>query len=213
MALSQTRRMEEAGDTMSSLWALRTTRNREILRLLIPEDGPVQMRLVARKLAAREQGTPIGELDNSVITNLKADLCQARLPKLHEAGLVEWQSGPGLVTTTEQTMADSGVRLVLQLQSDREADAVIRTLTSPRRKAVLEHLYQSDTELTCTEIAAHLVEDRDEQVELELLDASLHHTTLHELDDGGFIEYNLATETATITPRGQKVCNFSDALA
>lgn len=213
MALSQTRHTQEVGNNMSSLRTLRAARNRDLLRLLIPEDDPIPMVVLARRLAAHERGKPVSKVDASAISDIEADFCQARLPNLHKANLVEWRPGPGVVDTTERVFEDRRVRLVLQLQSDADADSVIRTLTSPRRRAVLNHLNQTNSEVTCSELATHLVDSNDESVDVELLDASLHHTTLHELDDAELIDYNASTETASLTPKGQTVCKFTNSLS
>ena len=84
-----------ASSRASTIPALADDRRREILALIESECGPVTPETLARNVAARDAD---GEPSQSRIENVLVQLHHCHLPKLADAGLIEYDRGDGRIT-------------------------------------------------------------------------------------------------------------------
>lgn len=69
---------------------LRSERRRTVLRYLRDEEGPVSVVDLAERVAAREHDTTVRALASAERERVSVSLCHSHLPKLAEAGVVEY---------------------------------------------------------------------------------------------------------------------------
>ncbi|WP_436345052.1 DUF7344 domain-containing protein [Natronorubrum sp. FCH18a] len=80
---------------------LQTFRRRETIRYLLHENGSVRMRDIAEHVAAEEHGTTVADLTSTQRQRVYIPLYQSHLPKLDEAGVIEYDKARGLVRPTD----------------------------------------------------------------------------------------------------------------
>lgn len=80
---------------------LQNKRRRNILRYLMSVDRMVTQAELAEQIAAQENGITVAELDSTQRKRVYVALYQTHLPKLDEAGLVEYNSDRGHVRLTD----------------------------------------------------------------------------------------------------------------
>jgi DNA-binding transcriptional ArsR family regulator len=80
-------------------------RRRFVIRLLKRADGPVAVRDLAQQVAAWENGVSVPELTYKQRKRAYTSLHQTHLPKLKEAGIVEYDSDRGTVSTGDAVAA------------------------------------------------------------------------------------------------------------
>lgn len=76
---------------------LQVRRRRDALRYLKEHDGPVRMRDLAEQVAAWEHDTTVRELRSAQRQRVYIPLYQTHLPKLDDAGVIEYQQSRGIV--------------------------------------------------------------------------------------------------------------------
>jgi hypothetical protein len=81
---------------------LQNQRRRGVLRCLRDVDTTVQMGNLAEQVAAREHDTTVRELTSEQRQRVYIALYQSHLPKLDEAGVVEYEQRRGNVTPTQR---------------------------------------------------------------------------------------------------------------
>ncbi|MFC4552054.1 MULTISPECIES: DUF7344 domain-containing protein [Halorussus] len=79
---------------------LQTERRRNALKYLARHDGPVEMRDMAEQVAAWEYDTTVEGLTSDQRQRVYIGLYQTHLPKLDEAGVVEYNQSRGIVERT-----------------------------------------------------------------------------------------------------------------
>ena len=80
---------------------LQTTRRRDTMRYLHDHDSPVRMRDLAEQVAAWENDTTVEGLSSTQRQRVYIPLYQTHLPKLDEAGVIEYEQSRGVVEATE----------------------------------------------------------------------------------------------------------------
>ena len=81
---------------------LQTRRRRLVLRYLRDREGPHEMRDVAEQVAAWEHDTTLQELRSEERQRVYIALYQTHLPRLDEAGVIEYQQSRGVVEPTDR---------------------------------------------------------------------------------------------------------------
>lgn len=166
--------------------ALADRRRRRCLEALRTHSSPVPERRLASELAP---ATEDDEADESAVRErVLADLVHRHLPKLDAAALVDWNRNDGTVAlASDLPMAESRFRRLLDLDG-AHWDAVVSTLASERRRAVVDVLEDAETSLAGAElarrVAAREAETSPSAVPDEAVRAvriSLHHVHLPKL--------------------------------
>jgi len=86
---------------------LSSPRRRYVLYYLREHGGPVELTDLAEKLAAWENDTTVAELSPQARKRVYVSLYQTHVPKLQEAGLIEYDSDSGeLSTAAENSSVD-----------------------------------------------------------------------------------------------------------
>ena len=88
------------GDAVFHL--LQARRRRLVLRYLRGREGPVEMRDVAEQVAAWEHDTTLEALRSEERQRVYIALYQTHLPKLDEAGVIDYEQSRGVVNPTER---------------------------------------------------------------------------------------------------------------
>lgn len=86
---------DEAYDLLSN------ARRRFVISYLRSQDGPVALNELSRRLAARENDTPVDELTDQQIKRIYVSLYQTHLPKLEEAELIEYDRDQSVLELRE----------------------------------------------------------------------------------------------------------------
>ncbi|WP_265108464.1 DUF7344 domain-containing protein [Halosolutus halophilus] len=81
---------------------LRPFRRRETIRYLLDADDVVKMGDVADHVAAREHETSVADLTPTQRQRVYIPLYQSHLPKLDEAGVIEYDKPRGIVRSTDR---------------------------------------------------------------------------------------------------------------
>ncbi|WP_255167699.1 DUF7344 domain-containing protein [Natrononativus amylolyticus] len=79
---------------------LQTKRRRDVLRYLREAETAVGMRELAEQVAAWEQDTSVAALSSSERQRVYISLYQSHLPKLEDAGVIEYRKNRGIVERT-----------------------------------------------------------------------------------------------------------------
>lgn len=80
---------------------LQNKRRRDVLRYLMSVDRMVTQAELAEQIAAQENGITVAELDSAQRKRVYVALYQTHLPKLDEAGLIEYNSNRGHAKLTD----------------------------------------------------------------------------------------------------------------
>lgn len=80
---------------------LQNKRRRNVLRYLMSVDRMVTQAELAEQIAAQENGITVAEIDSTQRKRVYVALYQTHLPKLDEAGLIEYNSDRGHVRLTD----------------------------------------------------------------------------------------------------------------
>jgi len=78
-------------------------RRRYLLQYLTNVDPPVELGELATRIAAMEHGIAVGRVDSNQRKRVYTTLQQLHLPRLDEAGIVDYDADRGLVDRTEHT--------------------------------------------------------------------------------------------------------------
>ncbi|WP_312910531.1 DUF7344 domain-containing protein [Natronosalvus caseinilyticus] len=83
---------------------LETPRQRKTVTCLLEHGttGPVKMGALAERVAAREYGTTVADLEDGQRERVYVSLATSVLPKLDQHGLLEYDKSRGLVYPTDQ---------------------------------------------------------------------------------------------------------------
>lgn len=94
------------------LAVLRDTDRRTVVSVLAEEDTPVSLSLLADAVAAETRGVS-SDASHSGRERLKTELHHAHLPKLDEAGVLEYSPEDHLVAPTDETSSARRVAATL----------------------------------------------------------------------------------------------------
>ncbi len=82
---------------------LQNERRRYVLQYLRRHGGPVELGDLATRVAAREYECPVDSVSGKQRKRVYTTLQQTHLPKMDEAGIVEFDSENGVIDTTQYT--------------------------------------------------------------------------------------------------------------
>lgn len=108
---SRRRRPARGGSTADSttldalFGVLADSRRRHVLAVLDVNDAAVPLMELAAQVAARETGSPPVELGISAVEPVTASLVHVHLPRLADAGLVDWDRDRKAVTSRQPSEA------------------------------------------------------------------------------------------------------------
>ncbi len=92
---------------------LKNRRRREVLAYLLEAEETVTLGELAEQIAAWENDTEVNALNSDQRKRVYVALYQTHLPKMHDAGIVEYDQDRGLIT-----LADNADLLVMYLDTD-----------------------------------------------------------------------------------------------
>lgn len=101
---------------------LQNDRRRGVLRYLQGREDPVRMRDVAEQVAAWEHDTTVQGLSSKERQRVYIPLYQSHLPKLDEAGVIDYQQSRGIV---ERNPLASVFDPYLDVEAQHERDVVV----------------------------------------------------------------------------------------
>lgn len=81
---------------------LQTFRRRETIRYMLDVDGAVKMSDIAEHVSAQEHETSVSKLTSTQRQRVYIPLYQSHLPKLDEAGIIEYNKPRGIVRPADQ---------------------------------------------------------------------------------------------------------------
>ncbi|WP_225335237.1 DUF7344 domain-containing protein [Halomicrobium urmianum] len=165
-------------------------RRRGALTVLLDEVGVTSERALARRLAAAERDTTPQSVDDDAITTVRTSLRHVHLPKLDDAGLVDWDADDGTVAATDHPLlSDPQFRSIVETDVDGWDDVVAGLADQRRRDALV--VLASEEELSRDRLAEVLAARDQDDLALQL-----HHVHLPKLDDAGLIDYDPDEGTA-----------------
>ncbi|NKE38067.1 hypothetical protein GWG54_20190 [Natronococcus sp. JC468] len=197
--------MEQRASTVTEnpiLSSLREPRRQHTLRILLDRTSPLDLRELATNLTAAEQEQPLLDVAPKDVDAIQAALHHVHLPKLEEAGLIDWNQSAGTVTTTNHpTLSDPKFQQMVAIGSPGW-NTVIANLAVKRRRVILATLKDAESPLTRIELARGVISREsgavdDEQDPAEDLLVELHHIHLPKLEQAELISYDTNTGTAT----------------
>ena len=176
------------------LTALASRRSRVVLATLEDESAAVSVAELATHVAAAAHDTSIVAVDGDDREREHVALVHRELPKLDEAGLVEWDRENGVVTTTDHpALADSDLRPVIDSPEEEWGD-VLESLAHGRRRVVLSILVDHGGAIARRNLARRtLARERGvsrsdvSPSDVEEVLASLYHVHLPKLRDAGLL--------------------------
>ncbi|MFC6718283.1 ArsR family transcriptional regulator [Natrialbaceae archaeon GCM10025810] len=92
---------------------LKNRRRREVLAYLLDADGTVTLGELAEQIAAWENDTSVNALSSDQRKRVYVALYQTHLPKMDDAGIVEYDQDRGLIT-----LSDNADLLMMYLDTD-----------------------------------------------------------------------------------------------
>ncbi|GCF12965.1 hypothetical protein Harman_09000 [Haloarcula mannanilytica] len=82
---------------------LQNERRRYVLQYLREHDGPVQLGDLASHVAAQEYDCPNTDVTSTQRKRVYTTLQQSHLPRMHETGIIDYDSESGTISRTAQT--------------------------------------------------------------------------------------------------------------
>lgn len=196
---------EDISANNSILASLGKTRRQHILGILGDRTSSIDLRELATNLAAEEQEQTLLDVTPDEVDAIQAALIHVHLPKLEDAGLVDWnQSAETVTTTNHPAISDPKFQQMVDIDAPGW-EAVVDNLASKRRRIILATLKDADAALTRDELAQRVAtREHDAAVDDELdaaddLLADLHHIHLPKLEQADLIFYDTATGTTVYT--------------
>lgn len=192
--------MSPASTTISEVVAaVAHRRRRDVLRIL-GENERISDHALASAVAEIESERGKAHADAETVA---IALYHTHLPKLADAGLIEYDETSGSIRRTEHPAWRGGLERVLGSPGDdegREWDRLFRTLTAPRRWAVVSILAGRRAPVSVSDLATLLAAREAGVSPLDVPRAgrrpvaiSLRHVHLPMLADVGLIEYDEAS--------------------
>lgn len=182
-----------------------------ILALLSNRMRPIREHDLATEVAAWEQDVLLLEVAEEERHRIRSALYHSHLPKLEDAGLIEWDTDRNTVAPTDHpTFQKPEIETIIREQREEPRqtwDALFSVLSTRRHQAILSVLDEQYESLTVAElaerIAAHENDTSEEAVadaEVEQVSMDLIHAKLPKLDDIGLVDYD--TDRNTVTFQG-----------
>lgn len=186
--------------------ALANRRCRVVLRQLAESDDALVVDDLVTRLA--------DELDDEAVseTSLRTSLYHTHLPKLADAGLVEYDPDSGLVrlrTDSRFEEVDSTIESLESTDPPISADVLLGLLANFRRREALATLVRHD-DLSLPDLADEVAisecDDLLSNIEADnvlRVYLSLYHTHIPKLADAGLVEYDQRDDYVALAGTGQ----------
>ena len=170
----------------------RTARRRHVLDVISGQTTPIELEELAIEIAAQEAGATPPPAE--VVTSVKIGLHHARLPKLDDEGLIDYNTESCVVepndpvTGTDDTDASSNTDYT---ENRHSADEF--------QRLVVEYFDESISDTASLDDLARYAAARHTDADdwsAKRVQLWLHHAVLPKLDDHGFVGYNPETTMA-----------------
>lgn len=170
-------------------------RRREILGVLLDSDRPVTEQELATHLATSSRRPSRTDLSPTEVQAIRSDVGGLHLPKLEEAGLVDWNRDEATVeTSTHPALDDPRLELLLDAEGDG-LDEVLSRLANERQRILLTVLRGERGPMSEEELGLELVRrergatDPDSRA-VDVATASLSYAHLPKLADVDLVDYD-----------------------
>lgn len=175
--------------------ALRSENCRRAVRILRGHNDAITVRELAERLAASEST----EADASAVDSVRIRLHHVDVPKLADAGLLEWDREAGAVSPTDHPVYDGSGADEDEAVASRPSN--VPALADDRRREILAAIAAESGPIT-REALARKVATRDADGEpsesrIESVLIRLHHCQLPKLAEAGLVEYDRGDGTVT----------------
>lgn len=170
----------------------RTARRRRVLDALSGQTTPIELEELAIEIATQETGATPPPME--VVTKVKIDLHHARLPKLDDEGVLDYNPESNVVEPTDPVAGsdDTDASLNADPTDDRHSDNEFRRLVVEYFDASISDTASLDD---LTRYAAARYTDADDW-SAKRVHLWLHHAVLPKLNDHGLVGYNPETTMA-----------------
>ncbi|WP_123537826.1 DUF7344 domain-containing protein [Halosimplex salinum] len=177
---------------------------RVVLSTLRERTTHVSIEELATHVAAAVADESLVDVSQEERDSVHVDLYHAHLPKLADAGLIEWNADDDAVTTTDHpAIRDDRIRRLTEVRAD-DWDGVLEAIGHTRRRLALSVVRSADS-IGRTALARR-VANRENQLtpgarsDVEEVLNSLHHVHLPTLERAGLVGYDGETSRYTGHP-------------
>lgn len=169
--------------------ALRSENCREVVQVLRAHNDAITVTELAKRVATTESASTA---DASAVDSVRIRLHHVDLPKLADAGLLDWDKEAGEVFPTDHPVYDgSSADEDGSVASSRASTA---TLADDRRREILASIESDGGPITretlARNVAARDADGEPSQSRIENVLIQLHHRHLPKLADAGLLEYD-----------------------
>lgn len=173
---------------------LNDMRRRQILRLLRDRSEPIRERELAEQLVVDGGDKSIEDVAEVTIEGVRIQLRHAHLPRLDDAGLLDWAEGEETVAPTDDPIWDDPEFQRLIEMDGEEWDDVVGSMPDGRLRKVLSildsHGESVRRDVLAHRIAAHEADGESWADAVETVRSELHHVHLPKLEGAGLLEYD-----------------------
>lgn len=184
--------------THSTTWTFETIADdcrRRCIEILDDRTAEVPVEPLASEIAAKQNDESIATVRADERRRVHTQLVHVHLPKLDDAGLVEWHDDAGTVESADHpALQDPSFQRLIETEGDRW-DAVLSSLERTRRRLALAELAADDGPIPRDDLIRRVLA-REEGVstdavpETSFQDAKVafHHVHLPKLESAGLID-------------------------
>ena len=184
-----TQSIEFPRDDFDVLNCLAAGRRRSILALL-DRAAPMTVDELTRALDAVDGGAEGTDDSTDDRERIRVGLRHLHLPRLDEAGLVEWDPSGRTVDVADHPAIDEpGFEQFLNT-TDTESDDTIACLVDEHQRTILEILESNGGELAVEQLAREASRRGPSEPDEEI-QTMLHHVSLPRLDESGLVDYHV----------------------
>lgn len=180
---------------------LNDRRRRQILQVLGNTSESVTERELAEKLVVDSGKESIEDVAEATIEGVRIRLQHVHLPRLDDAGLVNWNEDEETVESTDHPIYDDPeFQQLLEIGCD-DWDEAVGSLVDGRRHRILSVL-ESREDSVRRDVLAHEIAAREANAEawtdaVDSIRSELHHVHLPKLESAGLVEYDVDDGTVT----------------
>lgn len=178
---------------------LSNSRRRFVIEYLHQHEESTTLSELAAQLAAQESDTDTESIADKQRKIVYVSLYQVHLPRLNDAGFIEYDADTGAVTHRDTELIEHAVTITEELPLDDtdEVDNLFTVLRNSRRRFVLRYLKENGGSAEFDELARHLA-GREEGIEPDEVSErqkrrvfiSLYQTHLAQLENHGLVDWD-----------------------